>query len=54
MKKTVVSQGEESNEYDNDGKDVDKLSLRPMEANILVNLCAIKAELTKVIQLFKF
>lgn len=48
MKRTITSQNEESDLYSRDGKEADKLSLRPMEVNILVNLCSIKAELTKV------
>ena len=46
IKRTVTSQ--DAGGGDISIEDVDPLSLRPMEANILVNLCSIRAELTQV------
>lgn len=48
MKRSITSESDDSDIHSKDIKEVDKLSLRPMEANIRVNLFSIKAELTKV------
>ena len=46
IKRSVISEDVDNN--DTSMKDNDPLSLRPMEANVLVNLCSIRAEMTQV------